>query len=191
MLDLDKDLTINAKGVPQCDENAIAMASTDAARDICKKSVVGFGSASATCSASPTPDIPDVQVTAFNGKKQGKSDVILLHTYANLGGTNQVQILPAVLKKASGKDFGISADIAVPPLAGGACSIVDFQVTLKQKFKTKGKKAIKKYGKKFDYVTAVCSDKTFEFASNFQYVQPNDYNIASLDPAAEQSCKAK
>ena len=72
-LDLDKDLTINSNGVPQCDSNQIATADVAAARSVCKKSIVGLGSASATCSASPNPDIPDVQVTAFNGKRQGKS----------------------------------------------------------------------------------------------------------------------
>ena len=190
-LDLDKDLTINSKGVPTCDENEITTANVDAARDVCKKSVVGLGSASATCSAGAAPDIPDVDVTAFNGRKQGKNPVILLHTVADLGGVEQIQILPAVLKDAKGKKFGIRADIAVPPLAGGACSIVDFQVTLKEDFKSKGKKAKKKFGKTFDYVTATCSDKKHQFASKFEYVQPNDYNVASLEPTDKQGCKAK
>jgi hypothetical protein len=182
-LSLDKDLTITSKGLAECDPNAIATANTSSARSICKKSIVGDGDASATCSAAPTPDIPDVTVTAFNGKKQGGNPTILLHTVASLGGTDQIQILPAVLKKASGKDFGILADIAVPPLAGGACSIVDFQVTLDKQFK--------KNGTKYDYVSAVCSDKTWEFASLFNYVQPNASNLTSLNPSGEQACSAK
>lgn len=191
VLDLDKDLTINTDGVPRCDANQIATANTAAARSICKKSVAGVGSATATCSASPTPDIPDVTVTAFNGLPQGKSPVILLHTVANLGGTDQIQILPAVLKEAPGKKFGVRADIVVPPLAGGACSIVDFQVTLKKEFKSKTKKMKKRFGKKFDYVTAVCSDKSFDFASTFSFVQPNQFNVATLEPGGEQACAAK
>ena len=181
-LNLDKDLTITSKGLPQCDPNSIATANTSSARSICKKSIVGDGDASATCSASATPDIPDVTVTAFNGTKQNGDPTILLHTVASLGGTDQIQILPAVLKKASGKDFGILADIAVPPLAGGACSIVDFQVTLD--------KSYKKNGTKYDFVSAVCSDKVWDFSSLFSY-DTNANGVTSLNPGGEQSCSAK
>jgi hypothetical protein len=181
-LDLDKDLTITSKGLKQCNENTILPLNVDAARSACKKSIVGKGTATATCSANPNPDIPDVTVTAFNGTKQGKNSVILLHTVANLGGTEQIQILPAVLKKAKGKDYGVRAEIAVPPLAGGACSIVDFSVDLKKSYKTKGKKQ--------NFVGAVCSDKTFDFASEFRYA-PNDFGVSSLNPTAQQACKAK
>jgi hypothetical protein len=183
ILDLDKDLAINPKGLARCNPNSIATANVANARSVCKKSIVGTGDATATCSDSPTPDIPDVTVTAFNGTKQGKRDVILLHTVADLGGTNQIQILPAVLKQAPGKALGIRADIAVPPLAGGACSIVDFQVTLKKTFKKKGKKN--------HYVSAVCSDRTWEFASEFRFVQPNAFGVTSLRPGDEQACTQK
>jgi hypothetical protein len=181
LLDLDRDLFITNKGLAECSENEIATATSAAARSVCKKSVVGLGSATATCGAGP-PSIPDVIVTAFNGTPNGKKDVVLLHTYADLGGTAQVQILPAVLKNAPGKEQGIRADIAVPPLAGGACSIVDFQVTLKERYKSKGKT--------YDFVSAVCSDKKFEHESTFNYTQPNTFNVAQLEPSSEQGCKA-
>jgi hypothetical protein len=182
ILDLDKDLFITPKGLAKCSESTITVLTTTAAREACKKSVVGTGDASATCGAGP-PGIPDVDVTAFNGEPSGKNGVIFLHTYADLGGTEQIQILRAVLKDAPGKELGVRADISVPPLAGGACSIVDFQVTLKKKFKKKGKK--------YDYVSAVCSDKLWEHESTFNFVQPNPFGVATLRPPSEQACKAK
>jgi hypothetical protein len=182
-IDFDKDLFFTTKGLATCDENAIAQANTEAARQACKKAQVGIGSAAATCSGNPTPDIPDVTVTAFNGKPKGKTPVLLLHTYTLLGGTDTITILPGKLINASGKDFGKRLRVDVPPLAGGACSIVDFETTVGKRFKSKGKK--------FDYVGAVCSHKEWHFDSEFRFVQPNEFGVSSLSPTHEQKCKAK
>lgn len=180
---LGKDLTFTTKGLAECAQTSIATANTDTARQTCKKAIVGEGSATATCSANTNPpDIPDVTVTAFNGEPKGKNPVLLLHTFADLGGVQQTQILPGVLVKGSG-DFGKVLEVSVPPLAGGACSIVDFETTVGTEFKVKGEK--------FNYVGATCGDGEMEFGSNFTYVQPNTQGVTSLDPSDVVPCTSK
>lgn len=177
-LDLDKDLTFNTKGIPTCDANAIATLNNEQAKQECKKAIIGSGTAAATCSGNPTPDIPDVKVNAFNGEPKGKNPVLLLHTESQLGGNSIITILPGVLKKAGGA-FGRTLDVEVPPLAGGACSIVDFETTV-------GKGEInKKYS---DYVTGTCKDKKLTVDGVFTY-SANPQGVNSLSPSDTQTCK--
>ncbi|HEX6116431.1 MAG TPA: hypothetical protein VFY99_04975 [Solirubrobacterales bacterium] len=180
-LDFDKDLTFTTKGVPTCNENTIATLNNQQAKDACKKAFIGSGSAAATCSASEDPpDIPDVKVNAFNGQPQGKNPVILLHTDANLGGNSTITILPGVLTKAS-SPFGRTLNVTVPPLAGGACSIVDFETTV-------GKGQInKKYS---DYVAGTCRDKKIDMNGRF-FFNSNPQGVSQLDPTDSIPCKPK
>jgi len=180
-LDFDKDLTFNTKKIPTCDENVIATLNNAQAKDECKKAVVGQGTAAATCSGSEDPpDIPGIKVNAFNGEPQGKNPVLLLHTDANLGGNSTITILPGVLTKA-GKPFGKTLNVTVPPLAGGACSIVDFETTV-------GKGEInKKYS---NYVAGTCKDKKINLEGRF-FFNSNPQGVSQLDPTDEIPCKQK
>jgi len=181
------DIHVNTKGVPVCTASSIATANTDTAKQTCKDSIVGDGNAQATCSASATPDIPNVTVTAFNGNTSGTRRAynpkgsILLHTYANLGGTDQINVVPGKLSKGSGK-YGTFATFSVPPLAGGACSFLNFDVDIEAEFKVKGEKV--------PYITSTCKKKKIPLGGEFTYAT-NSQGVSSLHPETEMTCKQK
>jgi hypothetical protein len=168
VLTYDKDLKFNRKGVPTCDQNSVATLNNEQAKSQCKKSLVGTGDATATCTPSEDPpSIPGVKVAAFNTKEG-----ILLHSDANLGGNSTITLIPGVLK-------GNEITFSVPPLAGGACSIVTFGATL-------GKGQInKKYS---DYITGTCKDKKLTVDGVFTYAS-NPQGVNSLSPSDTQTCK--
>ena len=168
VLTYDKDLKFNRKGVPTCDENSVATLNNEQAKAQCKKSLVGTGAASATCGPSEDPpDIPGVKVAAFN-----TPEGILLHSDANLGGNSTITLIPGVLK-------GNEITFTVPPLAGGACSIVKFNATL-------GKGQVnKKYS---DYISGTCKDKKLTVDGVFTYAA-NPQGVSSLSPSDTQTCK--
>lgn len=170
VLTYDKDIKFNRKGVPTCDENSVATLNNAQAKSECKKSLVGTGSATATCGPSENPpDIGDVKVAAFN-----TSQGILLHSDANLGGTSTITLIPGALK-------GNEITFTVPPLAGGACSIVTFGATL-------GKGEVnKKYS---DYIASTCKDKKLTVDGVFTY-NANPQGVSSLSPSDTQTCKQK
>jgi hypothetical protein len=181
---IPKDIIINTKGLKTCDPNAIATANTAQAKATCGKAEVGEGSASATCSPNQNPpDIPGVVVTAFNGTKQNGNPVLLLHTVANLGGTEQIQILPGELQKGPAP-YRYRLHVVVPPLAGGACSIVDFETTVGGfKFKTKNGKV--------NYAEGTCKNgSSMQFGSQFNYAS-NPQGVSSLAPTDTVPCTAK
>ena len=170
VLTYGKDVKFNRKGVPTCDPNAVGTLNNAQAKSECKSSLVGTGDATATCGPSEDPpDIPGVKVAAFN-----TSSGILLHSDADLGGTSTITLIPGDLK-------GNEITFTVPPLAGGACSIVTFGATL-------GKGQInKKYS---DYITSTCKygeltvDGVFTYASNPQ-------GVSSLAPSDSYACTGK
>ena len=54
VLTYDKDVKFNRKGVPTCDENSVATLNNSQAKSECKSSLVGTGSATATCGPTRT-----------------------------------------------------------------------------------------------------------------------------------------
>lgn len=189
VIEYGPDIHVNTKGVPVCTASSIATANTETAKQTCKNAIVGEGTAQATCSANTNPpDIPNVTVTAFNGNAQGTRSgnraynpkgSILLHTYANLGGTDQINVVPGKLSKGSGK-YSTFATFIVPPLAGGVCSFLNFDVDIDAEFKVKGEKV--------PYITATCKNKKIPLGGEFTYAA-NSQNVSSLHPETEMTCK--
>ena len=70
--------------------------------------------------------------------------------------------LPAVLKTGGSGDFGSTLTVTVPPLAGGAGSLTEFQTSVKAK----------------DYVSARChdGDKKLNVKAKFTYDTNNPPN---------------
>jgi hypothetical protein len=170
VLTYGKDIKFNRKGVPVCDQNAVATLNNEQAKAECKSSLVGTGAATATCSASEDPpDIPGVKVAAFN-----TSSGIVLHSDANLGGNSTITLIPGDLN-------GNVITFTVPPLAGGACSIVTFGATL-------GKGQVdKKYS---DYITSTCKKGELTVDGVFTY-NANPQGVNSLAPSDAQACTGK
>ena len=170
VLTYDKDIKFNRKGVPTCDENSVATLNNEQAKAECKDSLVGTGDATATCTPTEDPpSIPGVKVAAFN-----TSQGILLHSDANLGGNSTITLIPGALK-------GNEITFTVPPLAGGACSIVTFGATL-------GKGQInKKYS---DYITSTCKNGELTVDGVFTYGS-NPQGVSSLAPSDSYACTGK
>jgi hypothetical protein len=179
------ELKLTNKGLAQCAASSIATANTETARSTCKKSIVGTGTAAATCSPNTNPpDIPNVTVTAFNGNKGGTkraykpSGSLLLHTYANLGGTDQINVVPGKISKASG-EFATRVRFTVPPLAGGACSFLSFDVDVEKSYKFKGDR--------YNYVSVKCKGGSFDAGGDFVY-NSNPQGVQTLKPRVDAPC---
>jgi hypothetical protein len=170
VLTYDKDIKFNRKGVATCDENSIATLNNEQAKSECKDSLVGTGAATATCGPSEDPpDIPGVKVAAFN-----TPNGIVLHSDANLGGNSTITLIPGNLK-------GQEITFTVPPLAGGACSIVTFNATL-------GKGQVDKKYK--NYISGACKDKQLTVDGVFTY-NSNPQGVSSLAPSDALDCTQK
>jgi hypothetical protein len=131
LIDFDDDIKFNTKGVPTCTVARISGLPAAAARDECRRAMIGTGHATVRVGTTPV----DATVSAFNAKRKK----ILLHADA---GFTQTVLVGKLVDSHAGRDYGKALDVNVPALPGGA-AVSRFQVRVK-------------HGK---YVRARCHDK--------------------------------
>jgi hypothetical protein len=155
-VDFDKDVKYQQKGYPTCDFSGFSAATTTtAAKDECGDAQIGTGGANVqvpTGAGAPPIQVP-AQVTVFNGKGKG---IILFTSNTLSGGT----VLPGKIKKSdAGGPYGVMLDVTVPPLAGGAAVIQQFDATVKKTYRSGGKKR--------SILSSTCKDKKIKFQARF------------------------
>jgi hypothetical protein len=156
----DKRLDIDTKGLPTCKPSKLENTDDSQAKKACKDAIVGKGFALAKI-VFPDQDPIDAPapVTAFNGKPQGGKPVFLIHAYTTVPAPTTFIVPGAILK--SSKPFGRQLTLHVPPIAGGAGSLVHFDVNVKRKWKYKGEK--------HSYVSGKCKGGQFAIEGTFDF----------------------
>ena len=80
VVDFDRDGRLDTTGLPTCPVEAVAEASTEAARALCKGAIVGTGQIEAPRSRSADPATPpSAPLTVFNGPPQEGHPTVILH----------------------------------------------------------------------------------------------------------------
>jgi hypothetical protein len=176
LVDFDKDMKFQQKGLPTCDPTQFTAATTtQQATTACSDSLVGNGSSKIqvpSTTGGPPINIA-ATVTAFNGKHNS----LVLFTYNSLSGA---QTLVGQLGKdpSAGGAYGTTLTTPVPKLAGGSAVIQEFQ--------TKVKKVYHHGGKKLSLASSSCKDKKIKFQARFTDDQGNTAVAKST-----QKCKQK
>jgi hypothetical protein len=132
-------------------------------------------------------------VTAFNGVKSGGNPVLLLHTKpGGIAAATPPSILTGTLINSNiGNPYGKMLSTSIPDTAATGLHLTNFHVVL-NKMKTvpgkvkKTKKGKKKIPPKF-YISAKCSDKTWNFKETTYYRAGGTTQTAD----ATQRCKQK
>jgi hypothetical protein len=143
-VDYDKNGRYYQKGLPTCDPNQFTVATTtQQAKDTCRDSRIGGGSAKVAVPTGPStpPLYVDAVVTAFNGANR----TLVLFSYNEQSGA---QTLVGKIAKAdpgspptgAGPGYGITLTVPVPPLSGGTAVITEFNTKAKKIYRYKGKK---------------------------------------------------
>jgi hypothetical protein len=197
VIHFDKDFAFNAGTLPQCPKAAIqTAASPDAARAACPGAEVGQGDAHLNGALGPATGV----VTAFNGVPQNGQQVIELH--ARVGAPlNATQVLTGFLQPSTkaGQGYGKQLYVPVAPIGGGAEVIVDFTTNIPKKVSKAGGKGAKKGKKKKKkkpptyYISANCSDKTWNLEGDFTFVDNPGGGVENVTLTGKDTapCKQK
>ena len=155
-VDFDKNIKFQQKGYPTCDPNQFGSSTTtqDVKKE-CGDAVIGDGSATVVVPTSA--GTPPVTVKADVVAANVKGNQILLHSHNPLSGG---QPLVGKIKKTSGPKYGLTLNVDVPPLAGGAAVITQFQTRIK-------KVVYRHNGKRLAIMSANCKDKKADFRARF------------------------
>jgi hypothetical protein len=170
IIHFDRDFAFSNGNLPQCSKASIQTAvSPDAARAACPNAEVGSGDAHLNGALGPATG----SVVAFNGVPSGGLQTIEL--YARVGAPlNATQVLTGTLQPStkSGSGYGKQLVVPIPPIGGGAQVILDFSVNLPKKVVKPGKKKKGKKKKKpaTFFISAKCSDKTWNLLGDFTFV---------------------
>lgn len=99
-------------------------------------------------------------ITAYNGPATGSGQPqIFLHTY--VAAANSTTIIRGILKSTSLNGFKKFLDTTVPPVAGGAGALTDFNVTLNRKYNNGGPNLY--------FLKATCDDNVWDFQADYTY----------------------
>jgi hypothetical protein len=153
LADFDKNGTVYTRGLPTCSTRELENTLTQDALRKCKDALVGRGHARAII------DFPDqapfdaaAPLLAFNGKPKGRNPVIIFHAFAHVPAPTTF-VVPAVISDAPGKRFGKRVKTRIPPIAGGAGSLIHVDLVVERSWKHRGKER--------DYLLARCATGRF------------------------------
>lgn len=168
VVDFDKDFKFTAGKLATCNPTPLAGTTTEQANALCGASKVGSGAATLCsavggCGVTPGGGIQGV-VTAYNGVPSGGNQSIILH--ARFGPpANTTTVLTGVLTSSPlGNPYGSRLVVTVPDTALTGLHLTHFQTAIPKLVSVKANK--KKHKPAKYYVSAKCSDKTWDFQSS-------------------------
>jgi hypothetical protein len=147
LIDLDRNIHVNAEGLPVCKGSQLGSRRTDAARRVCREAIVGRGNARVEIAFPEQPSImASSPLTMFNGGVRGRKTTIFIHAFITVPVPAAV-VTTVELTPTPGK-YGTRIVAKVPPIAGGSGSLTDARLEIDRKFTYKGRKV--------SYLTASC-----------------------------------
>jgi hypothetical protein len=151
VVDIDKDVKINVKGLPACKPGQLEARDTKAALKVCGKAKIGSGGSHVEIAfPEQNPILVDSPLTVFNGGEKGGKVKLLIHIFITVPVPAAVVTEVTITRKGS----GIHSVAKVPVVAGGSGSVIDFNFTIGKTFNYKGKKV--------GYGEARCPDGKFK-----------------------------
>lgn len=136
---LDKNGTIETKGVPVCSLAKLAETTPKQARQRCAGALVGEGTGKAEVNL---PGQPPMQISSplsfFNAPPTGGKPTIIAHAYETVP-VPKTLLVPIVIERVSKGRYGFQTKIQLPEIAGGYGAPTLAEATLGKTFKRGGK----------------------------------------------------
>lgn len=124
IIDADKDLVVDVKGLPTCKIGQLQAVTTKQAESVCGDALVGRGSASVEVSFPEQAPIHSTgPLLIFNGGERNGAITFIGHAYVNVPAPTAVVGTAKVTRIKKGA-FGLHVMVDVPRIAGGAGSVV-------------------------------------------------------------------
>ena len=176
LIDFDRDGRLSVSGLPTCPPEAIANASSEEARRICRGALVGTGRIDALVNLPTGAVKVSSPLTIFNGPHLENGPSAVLHARFTVPATETYAILVPIETLAGG--FRYRARLDLPALAGGLGALTHIDVTIGRRYRAGGKVR--------SYASARCSDNILQTHGRFQF---EDGTVIS--GLVEKFCRSK
>lgn len=172
----DRDGRLDVNGLPTCPPEAIANASTEEARQICRGAIVGTGHIEALIALASGAVPASSPLTIFNGPRQNGHPTVVLHARTTVPGTQTYAILVPIERQPG--EFRYRATLEVPPIAAGLGALTHVDAEVGRRFRAGGQR--------HSYVSARCSDGILRTLGSFTFE-----NGTLIEGAVEKFCHAR
>jgi hypothetical protein len=159
LIEFDRDGRLSVAGLPTCAPEAIANASSEEARRICRGAVVGGGHLGALVSLPSGLVKASSALTIFNGPRLEGNPTAVLHARFTVPATQTYAILVPIEPRPG--RFRYRARLDLPPLAGGLGALTHIDVKIGRRYRAGGKPR--------SYVAARCSDNILQTHGRFSF----------------------
>ncbi|HEY6731524.1 MAG TPA: hypothetical protein VI039_10915 [Solirubrobacterales bacterium] len=177
-IDADKDLVVNVKGLPTCKVKELRAVETKRAEAVCGDAIVGRGSATVQVAFPEQPPFRSTgPLVIFNGGERGGAVTLIGHAYVSVPAPTAV-IGTARVTRVNKGPYGIHVEVDVPPIAGGAGSVVAASLKLGRTYTYKGKRR--------SVFSGSCSNGRIEGRGTFKYADGTSLSGGIVTP-----CTAK
>jgi len=177
IIDADKDLVVDVKGLPTCRIGQLRAVTTKRAEAVCGDAIVGRGSATVEVAFPEQSPIHSTGPLAiFNGGERNGAITFIGHAYVSVPAPTAVVGTAKVTRIKKGA-FGLHVMVDVPPIAGGAGSVVAAGIKLGRTYTSKGERQSVFSGR--------CSNGRIEGRGTFKYADGS-----SLSGGFPETCTA-
>jgi len=151
VVDIDRDVRVDPRGLPVCKSGQLEARDTRAARRVCGKTIIGSGLAHAEIAfPEQTPIKVTSPITVFNGGGNAHRSKILIHTFITVPAPTAIVTQVTIVKRGT----GVHAIAKIPVIAGGSGSVLDFKFKLGRNFRFRGHRT--------SWAMARCPDGVFK-----------------------------
>jgi hypothetical protein len=177
VIDFDRDGRLSVGGLPACDPNQVANASTADARRACPDSIVGTGRIDAAIRLLGGVVPGSSPLTIFNGPLTAEGHpTAILHARTSVPLTETYAIVAPIEQRRGPFRYRVTLDI--PPIAGGLGSLTRIRAKVGRRFDAGGAHR--------SYVSARCSDSILQTHGRFTFA---DGTV--IDGSVEKFCRVR
>lgn len=177
IIDADKDLVVDVKGLPTCRLGQLQAVTTKRAEAVCGDAIVGRGSATVEVAFPEQSPIHSTgPLVIFNGGERDGAITFIGHAYVSVPAPTAVVGTAKVTRIRKGA-FGLHVMVDVPTIAGGAGSVVAASIKLGRTYTYKGERRSVFSGR--------CSNGRIEGRGTFKYADGS-----SLSGGFPETCTA-
>src|SRR5215218_8372464 len=173
-IDFDRSIRIDAVGLPSCREDQLVARSTADAKRACPDAIVGSGEGVVEVAfPEQRPIVAKGPIFLFNGGVHAGTTLLYVHTYVDVPAPTAV-IATVKITRIDRGHYGIHTVTQVPPITGGAGSVIRFKLSIGRRFTYKGSKK--------SYLTASCPTGIYYTEGDILFADGNTLRGTHLLP---------
>ncbi|HEX5988899.1 MAG TPA: hypothetical protein VFY75_01630 [Solirubrobacterales bacterium] len=173
-IDADRDLVVSVKGLPTCKIGQLQAVETKRAEVVCGDAIVGRGSATVEVAFPEQPPFRSTgPLVIFNAGERNGAVTLIGHAYVSVPAPTAV-VGTAKITRVNKGPYGLHTEIEVPPIAGGAGSVVAAKIKLGRNYTYKGKRR--------SVFSGSCSNGRIEGRGTFKYADRTSLSGGIVTP---------